>query len=189
MNCSNCGSAVSEGSGVCQSCGTAATQETASTHGQSSGQQRTAQQAGQPGRSGQQAQPTSGGWSRRELLKYGGGSVVGLGALAWFFTGGGPAAAVKRYFEALGRGDMETAKRMADGDGSMVPGLFVVGTYGDSSVSVEGTTVKKNTGSEATVETTLTVASTTSAESSTSELDVDLTKESGQWRVLTVTDA
>ena len=189
MNCSNCGTAVAEGSGVCQSCGTAVTQEPASTHGQSSGQQRSAQQAGQPGRSGRQPQPTDGGWSRRDLLKYGGGGVAGLGILVWLFGGGGPAAVVKKYFAALGRGDMETAKRMAHDDGPMVPGLFTVGRYSDASVSVDRTTVRKNTGSEATVRTTLTVASTTSAESTTSELDVALTTEGGQWKISSVSDA
>jgi transcription initiation factor TFIIIB Brf1 subunit/transcription initiation factor TFIIB len=189
MACSNCGSAVADGSVVCQSCGTAVSQETAQNHSQSSGQQRSADQAGQPSRSGRQPRPPDEGWSRRDLLKYGGGGVAGLGILVWLFGGGGPAAVVKKYFAALGRGDMETAKRMAGDDEPMLPGLFIVGTYSDSTVSVDRTTVRKNTGSEATVRTTLTVASTTSAESTTSELDVALTTEGGQWKISSVSDA
>lgn len=178
MECSNCGSAVSERSAVCQSCGTAVRQAADAKRGQSGARQRSAEQAGQ-----QTRQTTDEGWSRRELLQYGGGGVVGLGVLAWVFTGGGPAAVVKKYFSALGRGDSETVERLAHDDNSMIPGGFAIARYSDASVSVDGTTVRKNTGSEATVRTTLTVASTTSPESTTSELDVALTTEGGQWRI------
>ena len=181
MECSNCGAVVSADGEWCPSCSEAMAGEAETTPGQSRGQQGSSQRAGQHAR-----QMASGGWSRRDLLKYGGGSVVGLGALAWFFTGGGPAATVKKYFEALDRGDTETAKRMAHDDGFARPGSVITAQYTDAAVSVDGTTVTKNTGSEAVVETTLTVASTDSPESTTSVVDVVLEKTSGQWKIMTV---
>lgn len=176
--CSNCGGAVSGDSAVCQSCG--ATVQRERTRGQP---ERTGR-----GESGGRPSPADSeeGWSRRDLLKYGGGGVVGLGALVLAVSGGGPAEVVRKYFGALDRGDTDTAEELTHEDGT--PGLFTHAPTGDedAALAVDDTRVTKNTGDEAVVETVLTVASMDSADRTTSTLEVALTAESGDWQILTI---
>jgi hypothetical protein len=136
---------------------------------------------------GQTQQATGSGWSRRDFLKYGGGGAAGLGVLAWAFTGGGPAAVVKQYVRALDRGNTDKGERLRHDDWSPAFNYLGMGVDEETALSVDAATVTENTGQKATVETTITAASMTSAESTTSVIDVGLDREGGEWKIAALT--
>jgi hypothetical protein len=185
MTCSNCGATVSGERTVCQSCGTEVTQVAAETPDQSG--ERAAGQTRRHDRQTRQA--AGGGWSRRDVLKYGGGGVAGLGLLAWIFSGGGPAALVKTFFRALANGNVKKAKQLTHEDTDWFTlGYFPSAADSDIALSVDETTITENSGQEAVVEAVITESSTNSAESTTSVVDVALETEGGDWKIAGISD-
>ncbi len=161
--CPTCGGALTGEETVCQSCGTPL-------------QHQPGAQQANPGRQDRPAGNANGGTDRRELLKYGGG-VVHL------FGGGGPTETVRNFYDALNRGDTDTAERLRHDDG--IGGIDgpVAEMSADGVVSVQNTEVVENTGSKAIVQTTLSITPPDLDDSETDDHTVELRKQGGEWRI------
>lgn len=170
--CPTCGGALTGEETVCQSCETP-------------GQHQSGAQQANPGRQGRPASSANGGTSRRELLKYGGGVALGLGGVVHLFGGGGPAETVRNFYDALNRGDTDTAERLRHDDGMRVTDGSIAAMYADGIVSVQNTAVVENTGSKAIVQTTLSITPPDSGDSEIDDHTVELRKQGGEWRIWT----
>lgn len=158
-------------------------QQTRQAGGQQRGRQ--ARQAGQQhGRQPHGAPPQETG--RRDLLKYGLGGVVALAGGFFLFDsvlgGRGPAETVEQFYVAVDNGNRERANELIHSDSPMED-VSVLGTVFGSAIdiTVEQTEVVEKSDDSATVRATLTVSSSGSSE--TSETDVELRTENGEWKI------
>jgi ketosteroid isomerase-like protein len=109
--------------------------------------------------------------------------ALGLGGLVFLFGGGGPAETVRNFYDALNRGDTDTADKLRHDDGVGVIDGPVAELYAEGVVSVQNTQVVENTGSKALVQTTLSITLPDLGDSETDDHTVELRKQGGEWRI------